>query len=158
MALLPTLVEPPQTRSVSPVGSALADGCRRASWSVWNRPQAAVDTASGRTAASSNGRLSGIGQAIRSSTTVYCWKAPSAALLLSLSVPTAWGEHSVAHPEQGDRVADLDDLTGQVGAQHRRVVQPAVGEIARDLDYPFQRIDRDGVVADDDLVRPGPGI
>jgi hypothetical protein len=46
-------------------------------------------TASGRTAAFSKGMLSGIGEAIRSSTTVYCWKVPSAARLLSLSVPTA---------------------------------------------------------------------
>src|ERR1019366_2775919 len=58
----------------------------------------------------------------------------------------------------GDRLADLGDLACHVGTQHRRVVQPVVGEVARDLDDPVERVDGDGVVADDDLVVPGPGV
>jgi hypothetical protein len=65
-------------------------------------------------------------------------------------------EHPVAHAEPGDRLADLGDLACHVGTQHRRVVQPVVGEVARDLDDPVERVDGDGVVADDDLVVPGP--
>jgi hypothetical protein len=62
------------------------------------------------------------------------------------------------HGAAGDGLADLGDLACNIGTQHRRVVQPAVGEVALDLDDPVERIDGDGVVADDDLVVPGRGV
>jgi len=37
-------------------------------------------------------------------------------VLLSLSVPTGVGEHSVTHAEARNRLTNLDELTGDVGA------------------------------------------
>ena len=158
MALLPTLVEPPHTSSVSPVGPAFADGCRSPSWSVWNSPQAAVETPSGRTAASSKGIVSGIGAGHPLQHDGVLLETALGRAVAVLVGAHRVPENPVAHPEPGDPATDLDNLARDVGPQHRRVLQPAVGEVARDLDDPVERVDGDGVVADDDLVVPGRGV
>ena len=89
MALEPTLVDPPHTSSVLPVGLGDAEGYWSPSWSFWNRPQAAVDRPNGRTAALSYDKVLGIGDAALTRRTVYFWKAPCAGLLYCGSVPFA---------------------------------------------------------------------
>ena len=90
MALQPTLVAPPQTSRVLPVGFGDVEGCWSASWSFWNNPQAAVDKPKGSTAALSYDKVLGMDDAALTRRTVYSWKAPCAGLLYFSSVPLAW--------------------------------------------------------------------
>ncbi len=57
-------------RRVLPVGFAGTVGCWRASWSFWNKPQAAVDRPKGSTAALSYDMVLGIGDAALTRRTV----------------------------------------------------------------------------------------
>jgi len=67
-------------------------------------------------------------------------------------------QHPVADPETSDCLTNLDHLARDVGTQHGRVIQPAVRQAALDLDDPVQRVDRDGAVANHDLVVAGRGV
>lgn len=78
IAAEPTDDEPPYTRITLPLPAELGEsalGSGRSRWFDWYKPAAAVDSASGRTVASSNETESGIGDVRRASRTESFWKA-----------------------------------------------------------------------------------
>lgn len=67
-------------------------------------------------------------------------------------------QHSVTDAEAGDGRPDLDDVSGDVRAEHGRMAEPAVGEGPDGLDDPLEGVHRHGPAADDDLVLTGYGV
>src|ERR1700760_4933145 len=62
------------------------------------------------------------------------------------------GEYSIADTESSDAASDLDNLTGQVCSDDEGIADPGGHQVTDALNQTVEGIDRDGAVADQDLV------